>query len=151
MRDRSQISRIVVCAAQLIATGVAAASAITSTWLGGTGNWNDATRWTAGIPDAGYQVLVDGGNPFSSVVTVDASTPLLNNVSVDAYDTLVLQQTLSSGEVTSFGGITVHDGATLNVGATGLVQDGEPLRSRSKRAGICWTQAPIRRATAARR
>src|ERR1017187_6989635 len=69
MRDRSQISRIVVCAAQLIATGVAAASAITSTWLGGTGNWNDATRWTAGIPDAGYQVLVDGGNPFSSVVT----------------------------------------------------------------------------------
>ena len=123
MRDRSQISRIVVCAAQLIATGVAAASAITSTWLGGTGNWNDATRWTAGIPDAGYQVLVDGGNPFSSVVTVDASTPLLNNVAVDAYDTLVLQQTLSSGEVTSFGGITVHDGATLNVGATGLVQD----------------------------
>jgi len=112
-----------VCAIYAIAATVAAASPITSTWLGGAGNWVDAARWSAGIPGAGYQVLVDGGNPASSVVTVNVATPALNNIGLDAGDAIVVQNSLSSGEITSFGGVTVNGGGTLNVGAAGFVQD----------------------------
>ena len=42
-------------------------------WLGGTGNWSDASKWSAGVPTAGSSVFIDDANGVASVVTVDVA------------------------------------------------------------------------------
>lgn len=107
----------------LAASSLMPGDIITSTWNGGTGDWSDPALWTpSGLPQAGYQVLINNTTPVS-VVTVDIDTPVLNNVGVASGGSLILGSDLSASELTSFGAITVGNGATLNAGNGGLVQD----------------------------
>ncbi len=98
------------------------AAVITSSWLGGSGPWSDPAQWSLGIPQAGYQVLINNTVP-ASLVTVDIPTAQLNNVAISSNGTLVLANNLSAGEITSFGATTVNGAATLNSGSGGFVQD----------------------------
>src|SRR5579872_7104936 len=95
------------------------ASPISSVWVGGSGSWSDSSKWVTppGAPQAGYQVLIDNGNPLSSLVTVDVATAALNNLAVDSGDAVVLNQNLTAGTVRSFGGVTINNGAVMNAGA----------------------------------
>ncbi|HXS94679.1 MAG TPA: hypothetical protein VN736_08745 [Candidatus Limnocylindrales bacterium] len=101
------------------------ATPITSIWAGGSGNWSNSANWInpPGPPAAGYQVLIDNSNPVSSSVLVDVVTPLLNNVAVDAGDSVTVQQSLSAGTMRSFGGVGVNNGGLVSIGSGGFVQD----------------------------
>jgi hypothetical protein len=66
------------------------ASAQTDNWLGGTGNWSDPSKWSAGVPTATSNVFIDNGNGQASVVTVDGGFQC-NNLTIDADDTLTIQ------------------------------------------------------------
>lgn len=98
------------------------AAVITTSWLGGSGLWSNPAQWSLGIPQAGYQVLINNTVP-ASLVTVDIPTAQLNNVAISSNGTLVLADNLSAGEITSFGVTTVNGAATLNSGSGGFVQD----------------------------
>jgi hypothetical protein len=99
------------------------ADPITSTWAGGSGDWSDPAQWILpGVPQAGYQVLINNTSP-QSLVTVDIPTAILNNVGIASQASLTLGANLSAGEFTSFGAVTVGSGATLNAGTGGFVQD----------------------------
>ena len=68
-------------------------------------------------------MLIGNGSPISSAVILDVATPLLNNIAIDAGDSLSLSANLSAGELRSFGGLTINSGAVLNAGIVGFVQD----------------------------
>jgi hypothetical protein len=102
-----------VLAAAVAATQPRFASAATSIWKGGAGNWNDA-NWTPGLPTGNLtNVLIDNGNAAASVVTIDRpfSTPsglgypVIGNLSLDAGDTLV---------VTNQASLVINGSATVN-------------------------------------
>ncbi len=42
-------------------------------WLGGTGNWSDGSKWSAGVPTASSNVFIDNGSGTASAVTVDVA------------------------------------------------------------------------------
>jgi len=114
---------LVLCFLILLSYGRLTAGTITSTWVGGTGDFSNPLDWSpAGIPEAGYQVLFDNTTPLS-VVTVDIATATLNNVGIASQASLTLAANLSAGELTSFGAVTVGNGAILNAGTGGFVQD----------------------------
>jgi hypothetical protein len=71
----------------------ASSATMTSTWLGGPGSWEDATRWSAGVPDNtatdSFGALIDGDNPVASQVTLD-SAATVDSLRVDPGDSLVV-------------------------------------------------------------
>ena len=60
----------------------AAAFGQTDVWLGGTGNWSDASKWSAGVPTSTSNVFIDNGNGPASV-TVSGGYQC-NNLTIDA-------------------------------------------------------------------
>jgi hypothetical protein len=86
----------------LTAVGAAAVAAVTvaprparaadTTWLGGAGNWTDASKWSNGVPTAGVNVFIDAGNPIASVVTIPnppSQTLFAAALNLDAGDQLI--------------------------------------------------------------
>ena len=70
-----------------------------ATWLGGSGNWTDATKWSGGVvPNNNatdtYNVNIDGGNPVSSSATLRGSvvppTYTIDSLAIDSGDSLTL-------------------------------------------------------------
>jgi hypothetical protein len=59
----------------------------TTTWKGGSGSWSDTTKWTSGVPNGNFNVLIDNGNPLASPVTLDISASI-KNVTIDSDDSL---------------------------------------------------------------
>lgn len=83
-----------------------------ATWLGGVGMFNDATRWSGGVvpnnnATTSFNVLIDGGNVQSSIVTLAASvgTITLDHFLIDAGDRL---------QMTSAARLNALQGATVN-------------------------------------
>jgi hypothetical protein len=54
----------------------------TDVWLGGAGNWSDASKWSAGVPTSTSNVFIDNGNGPASV-TVSGGYQC-NNLTIDA-------------------------------------------------------------------
>ncbi len=65
------------------------AAAQPAIWNGRTGNWNNAALWNTGIVpnDHTIDVLIDSGNPGTSVVNLNISATA-RTISLDADDTL---------------------------------------------------------------
>ena len=102
-----------------------------ATWLGGTGNWTDATKWSTGVvPNNNatdtFDVNIDNGNlAAASVVTIGGSggpSFTVDAVTIDAGDTLRFDwATLNTAALTVNGTLAMGYTATVNVGGTGAV------------------------------
>ncbi len=90
-------------------------------WLGGTGNWSDASKWSAGVPTAGSSVFIDDANGVASVVTVDVASAACGNLTVDSDDALII----SSGMTLTVNGASIFNAGKINVGGTLSVVAGE--------------------------
>lgn len=82
-----------LCTAALAALTAAPTGAATTTWLTSTsGNWEDAARWSAGVPGPGDLAVVLGQTPGpgvpSTVLTINAATTVgavqMNTASLNA-------------------------------------------------------------------
>ena len=109
-----------------LALGSAPAHAVTATWLGGTGNWDDATRWDT---DPLFPCNGQGGNTYD--VVFSSGTLTLNlNCTIDSYTVssgtqnggfdLIIGQSLSwsSGAMGGSGTTTVNGGLDATSGFT---------------------------------
>jgi hypothetical protein len=88
------------------------AHAQTDTWKGGTGNWSDATKWSAGVPTASSNVVIDNGK--ASAVTVDGGFNC-NNLTIDASSSLTIpggdNLTVNGTSIANAGKIIIDDTA----------------------------------------
>lgn len=82
-------------------------------WKGGSGNWNDGTKWTAGVPTSSSSVFVDHGTAGASAVTVSDSEQS-GNLTIDGDDSVTL---VSNGIFNVFGP-TISNAGTLAISAT---------------------------------
>jgi hypothetical protein len=57
-------------------------SAQTDVWLGGTGNWSDGSKWSAGVPTATSNVFIDNGKGPASVTVFGGYQ--CNSLTIDA-------------------------------------------------------------------
>ena len=89
------------------------ALAQTDTWKGGAGNWNDSTKWSAGIPTSASNVFIDNGNPLASAVTVSDGEQCAD-LTIDSDDSVTL---VSNGILNVFGP-TISNAGTLSIAAT---------------------------------
>jgi len=81
-------------------------------WKGGAGNWNDATKWTAGVPTSSSSVYVDHGLAGASAVTVSDGEQS-GNLTIDSDDSV----TLVGGLLNVFGP-TISNAGILAIAAT---------------------------------
>src|SRR5438552_1733666 len=90
-------ARVVMLAAAGLGLASAARGQTVSTWLGGSGDWMEGSRWSpAGVPNgATFDVLIDGGNATNSVVTMTNSAVTIGALTVDAGDELILSSSLT--------------------------------------------------------
>lgn len=113
------------CATGALLIG-SAATADTVTWIGGTGNWNDAAFWDLGVPLATDDAVVDGGDAVDSVVTVTTATTI-DNLTISTGDSVSLNNALIftlTGSLFNDGTFTVNSGG----GTTSLdIVDGSTL------------------------
>ena len=90
----------------------------TDVWLGGTGNWSDASKWSAGVPASTSNVFVDNGNSVASAVTVDVNDSV-NNLIVDSDDSLIIRPGITltvNGNSTNSGTIWTQEGIRCSGG-----------------------------------
>ena len=88
-------------------------SQVSTTWIGGPGNWNDPAKWSGGVvPNNGtpagttYNVFIDNGNVNFSTVTI--TTPVtIDSLNVSANDTLTINNGTSLTVVNSGAGTGV--------------------------------------------
>lgn len=86
-------------AAGLLSPGAVSLSAQTAdTWLGGTGNWSNAARWSSGVPNStSLDVSIDGGQTgAASTVNVDGGYNV-GRLTVDAGDTVSISSSANGG------------------------------------------------------
>src|SRR5260370_19785080 len=86
-------------------------------WLGGTGNWSNPSKWSAGVPTASSNVFIDHGKAGASPVVLDISG-LATNLTVDSDDSLSLDNGVSLS-IGATGGGTITNGGHLNINSTG--------------------------------
>jgi endonuclease/exonuclease/phosphatase family metal-dependent hydrolase len=97
-------------------------------WLGGVGNWSNAANWSNGIVpnSSAIEVLIDDGNPVSSVVTLD-QIATVSDVQLDANNTFNISSgnalTLAGPATTVFNGVVNNSGTiiagNISIGSTG--------------------------------
>jgi fibronectin-binding autotransporter adhesin len=88
------------------------AVAQTDNWLGGAGNWNNGSMWSAGVPTSTASVFVDHGNAKVSAVTVSDGEQS-GNLTIDSDDSV----TLVGGLLNVFGP-TISNAGTLAIANT---------------------------------
>jgi hypothetical protein len=103
-------SRIAVLLAACLTPILAVAQ--TDTWKGGSGNWSDASKWSAGVPTASSNVVIDNGKV--SAVTVDGGFSC-NNLTIDASSSLTIpggdSLTVNGTSIANAGKIIIDDTA----------------------------------------
>lgn len=113
--------RVFCMGLMLCATGFApAALAQTDVWLGGTGNWSDASKWSAGVPTSTSNVFIDNGNGTASVVTVNGGFQC-NNLTIDTDDALMIP---GGGNLSVFGTSIANAGKIVLDDTNGVAQLG---------------------------
>ncbi len=107
---------MLLCSLLLFVALPARAASVTSTWLGGTGDWTDPAHWNGAVVPQNtgtdsYDAAIDGGNPGASEVTLD-SQDTIGSLQVDAGDALVVtptgQLTLDGDRIENAGEVTLH-------------------------------------------
>ena len=109
---------------QLMATGLFSAqtqspvplTASNDTWLGGSGNWSNASLWSLGVvPNGNYNALIDSG--VVSPVALDVSAGI-ENLTIDSNDSLSFnpgtQLTINGGTISNAGEIIINGGGGSN-------------------------------------
>ncbi len=109
----TRFARLAVLLLWALAAGpanTALADNVDLTWNGGVGSWNDAASWNGDlVPNNGgdtYNVLIDGGNPVASTVTLSTKV-IVSAVTLDGGDELTQG---SGSSVTIAGGAAINDG-----------------------------------------
>src|SRR3954464_12487968 len=84
-RSPHAAAQVIILAAAGLGWASKAQGQTISTWLGGTGNWGDASKWSpTGVPNsATFDALIDGGNGTNSVVTMTNSA-VIGALTLDA-------------------------------------------------------------------
>src|SRR5580765_701153 len=93
------------------------AFAQTTVWLGGSGNWRNPGKWSAGVPTGTSTALIDNGNGAASPVTL-AVNGVATNLTIDSDDSL----SFNNGVFLSIGGSgggTINNAGHLNINSTG--------------------------------
>jgi fibronectin-binding autotransporter adhesin len=89
---------------------------VTDTWKGGTGNWNVAADWSAGIPTNGsntFNVTIDSGG--FDTVTLNANTTISALTVGGTTGSSTLQNKFATAEtLTVTGALTVNQTGTIN-------------------------------------
>ncbi|MBV9736081.1 MAG: hypothetical protein JO209_09245 [Acidisphaera sp.] len=108
---------------------------VTTTWLGGSGAWNDPTNWTDGVPGPADDALIPSSSQSETIsgggaaaeLTVRTGITLSGDYSVGQYVQSAIQLTLAPAATLAFeaatvsgGGLTIGSGASLGSGAIAL-------------------------------
>jgi hypothetical protein len=109
--SRKTIVRVAVLLAACLSPILALAQ--TDAWKGGTGNWNDSTKWSAGVPTSTSNVFIDNGNPSASAVTV-SDVEQSGNLTIDSDDSV----SVLSNALLTVSGPTISNAGTLAIAAT---------------------------------
>ena len=109
--SRKTMVRVAVLLAACLTPIVAFAQ---DNWKGGAGNWNDATKWTAGVPTSSSSVYVDHGLAGVSAVTVSDGEQS-GNLTIDSDDSV----TLANGALFQIYGPTISNAGTFLLNAAG--------------------------------
>jgi hypothetical protein len=109
-------------------------SPLPNTWLGGTGNWSTAAKWsTLLVPnDPGVEVKIDNSNATASIVTLDQSETV-EDMTLDANDTLII----SSGKTLTIDGPngSVLTGTLNNSGTLAITGGTTQILANSTQGG----------------
>lgn len=97
----------------LFLCGTVPAAFAQDNWKGGAGNWNDSTKWTAGVPTSSSNVFVDHANPSASSVTV-SDNEQSGNLTIDSDDSV----TVLTNAIFTVSGPTIANAGTLAINAT---------------------------------
>src|SRR6516225_11654971 len=99
------------------------AAAVTTTWLGGTGNWSDAGKWSTGVPASSTTdpvlAVIDDAPATSSLVTVDSPVST-NTLRVDSGNQL---NVTSTGEL-DVDGLTLQNSGIVSLGGSLVANPG---------------------------
>src|SRR5712692_4260581 len=87
-------------------------------WKGGTGNWSNPTKWSAGVP-SGTSALIDNGNGAASPVALDIDGHA-TNLTIDSDDSLSFNNGIFLF-IEASGGGTINNGGHLNINSTGTL------------------------------
>jgi len=106
------------CAILLALPGHSKAVDLTSTWMGGTGNWNDAANWdTPAFPNNSatdfYTAIIDSDGGTASIVT-STSFIILDALVIDAGDLLQFNNDIDMRIVQNAG--RINSGMVMNNG-----------------------------------
>jgi hypothetical protein len=105
----------------LVAALPARAASVTATWQGGAGSWTEPANWSGTVVPRNtitdsYDAVIDGANPVSSQVTLDAEATI-GSLHIDAGDSLILTPT---GALTLDGDRIENAGQIVLQGAGGF-------------------------------
>src|SRR5712692_9526224 len=87
-------------------------------WKGGTGNWSNPTKWSAGVP-SGTSALIDNGNVAASPVALDIDGHA-TYLTIDSDDSLSFNNGIFLF-IEASGGGTINNGGHLNINSTGTL------------------------------
>ena len=88
-------------------------------WLGGTGLWSDATKWSAGVPTSSNSVFIDNGKAGASPVTINFNGAQCANLTIDSDDSL----TLVDGTIFTLYGPTISNAGNIFLNSAGFGLD----------------------------
>ena len=87
-------------------------------WLGGAGNWSNASKWSTGaVPTGSNSVFIDNGKAGASPVALDVNGSAAN-LNIDSDDSLSFNNGFSLSLGGSSGG-TINNAGHLNINSTG--------------------------------
>jgi fibronectin-binding autotransporter adhesin len=86
-------------------------------WLGGTGNWSNPSKWSAGVPAGTSNAFIDNGNALASPVMLDING-VATNLTINADDSLSFNNGVSLS-IGAAGGGTINNAGHLNINSTG--------------------------------
>lgn len=97
---------------------VATFTYVTTTFTG-TGDWNSATNWSAGVPNASLNAVISGNATISSDVTVkDLTISTGSSLTVNPAKSLTVSGTLVNNAGTT--GLVINSGASLIESSAGV-------------------------------
>src|SRR5258708_39328712 len=112
-------------------------------WLGGAGNWSNASKWSTGmVPTGSNNVFIDNGKAGASPVALDINGSAAN-LSIDSDDSLSFNNGFSFSIGNSSGG-TINNAGHLNINSTGAatgLQVNLPIGGPMPTAGAILTMS----------
>src|SRR5260370_21707980 len=104
-----QVAVLTACLSPILAV------AQNDNWLGGTGLWSDASKWSAGLHTSSNSVFIDNGKTGASPVTINYNGAQCGNLTIDSDDSLTLTDTTI---FTVFGPTVSNSGVLLMNGTS---------------------------------